>query len=104
MLLYNLEISIIHLHDSVENASIILSSNIAMIYPIDNTITRARGKRTHDQRLCGTVETCTFGFEYGVVFQETESDANDDGDADRNEKSVVGIFHSKVWDHRKEAT
>lgn len=84
--------------------SMILCSKTTMIYPVDDTITRARSQRTHKQCLCSAVETCTFGFKDGVVLEETESNANDNGDTDRNEKSVIGFLRSKVWDHREEAT
>lgn len=80
-----------------------LCTNIAMIHPVNDSITRARSKGTHDQRLCSAIYPCAFSPENGVVFQETEGDTDDNGDADGDEKSVVRIFHGEVWDHGQEA-
>lgn len=82
----------------------ILCSDTAMIYPVDDSITRTRSKRTYKQCLCRPVETCALSFEDGVVFGEAENDTNDDGDAYRDEESVVRVFYGEVRDHGKEAT
>ena len=71
---------------------------------VNDTIARSCSKCTHEQCLRSTVEPCALGLEDGVIFGETENDANDYRDADGDKQSVVDIFHNEVWDHRKEAT
>lgn len=71
-----------------------------MVDTIDDTVARPGRQRADEQGLYGAFEPRSFCLDGDVVFDVTEGQENDKGDADGGEQGVIDSSDGEVWNHR----